>query len=226
MEWKERFSRILAFGQYDRMTTPRLPENVNHYVAAGNPGKTFSEYPEPLTIPTSFVMGKKQCNRQDYTLYTVSGCSMLPEGIHSGYELLTKEVEDSIDLHLGDFIIITVDDHFYQVRHHGKKSHFVQKLRRAICPVDEDVTAVQLCAQLKGTFAEPLENEEKQDLCKSLKEARLYYGNTSLFLSVTYHDGEIHYSFNPSDNISYRVEGVAYLEDKDIKFKTVAELTA
>ena len=226
MEWKERISRILALGMYDRMTTPRLPKDVNRYVAAGNPGKTFPEYPASLSIPNTFEMGKRRCTMQDYTLYTVSGNSMLPEGIHSGYELLAKRVDSIGDVRFGDFIIITVDEKFYQYRHHGKKSHFTKKLRRAICQVDECMSALQLFNQLKGTFAEPLEKEEKQDLEESLNEARNFYGETKLFLSVTYHGGDIHYSFHPSSNISCCVEGIAYANGADIKFKTTSELTA
>ena len=226
MTWKERLSRIIAFGMYDRMITPHLPENIGHYVAAGNPGKTFSEYPVSLQIPPTFTMGKKLCRRQDYELYTVSGNSMLPEGIRSGYELLTLPIVAD-NVHLGDFIIITVDDGFYQVRHQGKKSHFVQKLRRAICAVDDQVTAEQLCARLAGTFAEAFEIKEKSDLRESLEQARQYYGRNRLFLSVTYHDGDIHYSFHPADSIRYRVEGAAYINGADtLSYKTASELTA
>lgn len=224
MEWKERISRFIALGMYDQMTTPELPENINHYVAAGNPGKSFSEYPSSLSIPDTFIMGKKQCKRQDYTIYTVSGNSMLPEGIRNGHELLTRSVVGNGGVACGDFIIISVDNSFYQFRHQGKKPHFVQKLRKAICKVDDDMSASQLCEQLKGTFAEPFEDKEKKDLRDSLAEARTFYGNTCLFLSATYHDGDIHFSFHPFNNICYRVEGVAYREGEEIKFKTAAEL--
>lgn len=223
MTWKERMSRIIALGMYDRMTTPKLPSNVAHYVAAGNPGKTFSEYPVSLQIPDIFIMGKQECRRQDYTLYTVSGNSMLPEGIRNGFELLTLPVAE-IDVRLGDFIVIEVDSNYFQVRHSGRKSHFVQKLRRAICVVDDDMTAERLFSRLKGTFAEPLDDKEMADLCESLDEARRFYHNTRLFLSVTYHDGDIHYSFHPSGSIRYRVEGTAYKEGNTIKYKTAVEL--
>lgn len=224
MNWKERLSRIIALGMYDRMTTPQLPANVEHYVAAGNPGKLFSEYPESLQIPPTFTMGKKQCRREDYHLYTVSGNSMLPEGIRNGYELLTQPVAGD-EVCLGDYIIIEVDGQYYQVRHKGKKSHFAQKLRRALCPVDVHITPAQLCEILKGTFAEPFDEKEKYDLNESLLEARSYYEDTPLFLSVTYHDGEIHYSFHPSASISFRVEGAAYLDGTVVKYKTAEELS-
>mgnify|MGYP002624123040 CR=1 FL=1 len=226
MDLKERISRVVTFGMYDRMTTPKLPNNVDHYVAAGNPGKTFSEYPASLVIPETFTMGRKQCSRQDYTLYTVSGSSMLPEGIYSGYELLTRRVNDCREIRLGDFITISVDRQYYKFRHHGKNPHFVRKLRKAICHVEEGMTVQQLYEMLKGTFAEPFEQKEKKDLRESLEEARSYYGNTPLFLSVTYHDGDIHYSFHPTENICCRVEGVACLENDKLTFKLSAELAA
>lgn len=223
MTWKERLSRIIALGMYDRMTTPKLPSNVAHYVAAGNPGKTFSEYPVSLQIPDTFIMGKRECRRQDYTLYTVSGNSMLPEGICNGFELLTLPVTE-VDVRLGDFIVIEVDRTYFQVRHRGRKSHFMHKLRRALCSVDDGMTAEQLCSRLNGTFAEPLDNKEKRDLRESLDEARRFYQNTRLFLSVTYHDGDIHYSFHPSDSIRYLVDGAAFKEGNTINYKTAAEL--
>jgi len=223
MTLKEHISRIIALGMYDKMTTPTLPLDVNHYVSAGNPGKTFSQYPASLPIPDTFIMGKSLCNRNDYNLYTVFGNSMLPEGISSGYELLTQRVM-SEQVRLGDFIIIEVDRSYYQKRHHGKKPHFDQKLRRAICPVENTMTIEQLLATLKGTFAEPLEKKEKKDLRDSLNEAREFYHDTQLFLSITYHDGDIHYSFHPSDHIRYRVEGAAYSNDNVIVFKTASEI--
>lgn len=223
MTWKERMSRIIALGMYDRMTTPKLPNNVEHYVAAGNPGKTFSEYPVSLQIPVSFVMGKMECHRQDYTLYTVSGNSMLPDGIRNGFELLTYPATED-DVRLGDFIVIEVDSDYFQVRHRGRKSHFVHKLRRALCVVDDGMTAEQICITLNGTFAEPLDDKEKADLRESLDEAREFYHNTRLFLSVTYHNGGIHYSFHPSCSIRYRVDGVAYLDGNNICYKPTSEL--
>lgn len=223
MTLKERISRIIAWGMYDKMTTPILPKDINHYVAAGNPGKTYPTYPVSLQIPDVFMMGKKQCYRKDYFFYTVFGNSMLPEGIRSGYELLTKPVKGE-DVRLGDFIVIKVDSHYYQMRHHGKKSHFDQKLRRAICAVDYTMNLEQLFFTLSKTFAEPLEEKEKNDLRDSLEEAREFYHDTQLFLSITYHNGGIHYSFHPSDDIRYRVEGAAYNNGKAIVFKTSSEL--
>lgn len=223
MTWKERISRIIALGLYDRMTTPKLPNNAEHYVAAGNPGKTFSEYPISLQIPATFVMGRLKRQRQDYTLYTVSGNSMLPEGICNGFELLTRPATEA-DVHMGDFIVIAVDGNYFQERHHGRISHFAYKLRRALFAVDDGMTVEQIYANLNGTFAEPLDDKEKTDLRDSLDEARRFYHDTRLYLSVTYHDGDIHYSFHPSCSIRYRVDGAAYMDGNTIHYKMAAEL--
>lgn len=224
MNWKERLSRIIAIGMYDCMTAPQLPHNIEQYVAAGNPGNASHEYPDSLPLPATFVMGGKKHNLQDYRLYTVSGNSMLPEGIHNGYELLTLPIAGE-KVSFGDFIVIEVDRTYFQFRHHGKESQFKQKLRRAICGVDNAMTADELSNNLSGTFAEPLDDKEKVDLRDSLSEARSFYGDIHLFLSVTYHDGEIHYSFHPMSHIHSRVEGVAFSEGNNIKFKSASELS-
>jgi len=225
MNLAERICRIIALGLYDRLTTPNLPANINHYVAAGNPGKTFPAYPDSMAIPDSFLMGKRKRQFREFVTYTVSGGSMLPDGICSGYELLTVPVTADA-VRLGDYIVIGVDEAFYKFRHHGLIPHFSYKLRRAIGEIAQDATVETLQAMVEGTFAETLDSKELKDLGDSLAEARSFYGDTNLFLSVTYHDGDIHYSFHPSENIRNKVEGVAYMADGTPVFKDAMELAA
>ena len=225
MNFTERICRMIALGLYDRLTTPRLPANINSYVAAGNPGKSFPVYPNSVSLPETFTMGNKRCQRRDFITYTVSGGSMHPDGIRSGYELLTLPATVN-EIITGDFIVIAVDEEFYKYRHHGLLPHFRFKLRRAIGVVDQDATVDQLCGKLEGTFGEPLDEKERNDLGNSLAEARSFYGSASLFLSITYHDGDIHYSFHPSVNIRGRLEGVAYNSDGSLVFKQTMELAA
>ena len=225
MNFTERICRVIALGLYDRLTTPKLPANINSYVAAGNPGKTFPVYPCSVSLPETFTLGKKKWQRTDFTTYTVSGGSMLPDGIRSGYELLTLPTIVN-EIKAGDFIVIAVDEEFYRYRHHGLLPHFRFKLRRAIGVIAQDVSVEELCGKLKGTFGEVLDHKEKSDLGDSLEEARNFYGDTSLFLSITYHDGDIHYSFHPSVNIRGRLEGVAYNNNGSLVFKLAIELAA
>lgn len=225
MNFTEKICRMIALGLYDRLTTPKLPYNINRYVAAGNPGKTFPGYPCPVSLPETFTMGKKRWQKREFTTYTVSGGSMLPDGIRSGYELLTLPARVN-EIEVGDFIVIAVDEEFYKYRHNGLSPHFKFKLRRAIGVIAQNVTVEELCGKLKGTFGEVLDEKEKNDLGDSLEEARNFYRNESLFLSVTYHDGDIHYSFHPSVNIRGRLEGVAYNINGSLVFKQAMELVA
>ena len=225
MNFTERICRIIALGLYDKLTVPKIPANINSYVAAGNPGKTFPVYPVSVELPNTFVLGKKRWKSSDFNTYTVSGGSMIPDGICSGYELLTLPVKAG-EIRIGDYIVIAVDEDFYKYRHHGLMPHFRFKLRRAIGIVAENATAEFLCRMLEGTFAEALDDKERKDLSDSLEEARDFYGNTSLFLSITYHDGNIHYSFHPTVNIKDRVEGVAYQGGSSLVFKQAGDIAA
>ena len=225
MNITERISRIVALGLYDEMTTPDLPENFSHYVAAGNPGKT-SEFPESVIVPDSFKLGKDMCYKRDFNLYTVSGNSMSPGGILNGYELLTKPLVSLAEINVGDFILISVDDAFYCYRHKGRKSHFQQKLRKAIRPVSLSDTYEQLLESLVGTFAEAFTPKEKNDLLNSFVEARKFYKDADLFLSVTYHRSEIHYSFHPAKNVRSVVIGAAYKLKDVVMFADANELAS
>ena len=224
MNSKERIGRILSLGLYDKMTTPNLPDVIDKYVAAGNPGKSYSKFPAQLPLPHDFTIGKKSFHMEDYFRYIVSGNSMSPEGIFSGCELLASPVEDSRKISTGDYMVITVDKEFYKFRHHNRTPYFVQKLRKAIMPVSPTDTFEQLTSNLVDTFAEPFTNKEKKDLRDSLDEARKFYDGRELYISVTYHDGNIHYSFHPIENIRYKVDFVAYPSQKEPVVKEVSEL--
>lgn len=197
---------------------------MDKYVAAGNPGVVAQKYPHPIDIPDSFLMGGKECHKEDYLYRTVFGNSMLVDGIHSGWELLLKPIECH-EIKQGDFIVINVDKEYYRHRHPSKDSLFQVKLRRAIGVISPNDTGVSLCKKLRGSFAEPLDNNDKEDLSDSLNDARTFYMNDEqLFLSVTYHKCDIHYSFHPTSGIMYGVVGVAIPSDNGVEFKMAEEL--
>lgn len=219
MNKKEIFGRLASFGLYDKMTTPDLPDNVDEYVVAGNPGMGLL-FPKPIEVPDTFNMGGQECYKRDFTFLTVSGNSMSPCGIYSGYKLLLKPIHTHSEISVGDYIVIAVDKAFFKFRHHGQNPHFSKKLRRAIGSVYFDEKPEQLTQRLVGTFAEAFTPKERKDLRNSLAEARKFYSKKPLFLSATYHQGEIHYSFHPIENIKDKVAGAAFTNEngEDISF--------
>ena len=225
METKERIGRIITFGMFDKITgTKRYLDNIDKYVAAGNPGVVVQAYPPSVIIPKTFIMGGELCHKEDYLCRTVSGNSMLVDGIHSGWELLLRQTNVE-GIEQGDFIVIDVDKEYYKHRHNEKEPLFHLKLRRAIGTINAETTANTLRQDLAGTFAEPLDENDYEDIKSSLLDARTFYkNNTSLFLSVTYHNSDIHYSFHPTNSIKYIVAGVAYNSDQGVEYKLTKEL--
>lgn len=217
MELNETLKRVLALGLYDKMTTPKLPENIDQYVAAGNPRKQMADFPSYFPLPAMVEVGGENVPLNKMHLLIVSGNSMSPEGILNGDEVLLSKVQ-VCDVSYGDYIVIMVDPEFYQHRHHGKRPHFKSKLRKALMTVTKDMTIEQICDILSKRHNEYLSESEKDDMSDSLKEARDFYEETPLFLSVTYHDGNIHYSFHPQENIQYRVNVVARQTQQEIVF--------
>lgn len=225
MKVEERIGRIITLGLFDKISeVKKRPDNIDSYVAAGNPGVVAQSYPQSVDVPDSFYMGGKRCQKSDYVCRTVFGNSMLVDGIHRGWELLLKPVGME-QIKQGDFIVINVDQAYFKHRHSSKKPLFKLKLRRAIGEVPSDATSESLIKSLDNTFAQPLYASDVADLEDSLKDARTYYdGAESLFLSITYHDSDIHYSFHPTSSIQFRVEGVAFNSDKGVQFKLPEEL--
>ena len=225
MEIKERLGRIVTLGLFDKITSVKHnPDVLNKYVAAGNPGIVAHTYPHSIHIPEYFFMGGEKCHREDYTHRTVFGNSMLVDGIHSGWELLLKPVENR-EIKQGDFIVINVDKDYFRHRHNDDEALFQLKLRRAIGKVNSTATVESLAKLMQNTFAEPLDDEDTKDLEDSLNDACTFYNrNEPLFLSATYHESKIHYSFHPIDSIEYLVEGVAFGSDNGVVFKLPEEL--
>jgi len=224
MELTERISRILALGLYDKMTEVKLPSNIDNYVAAGNPGKFQMDFPEPVNSMGAFMIGKSKCYTKDFLHDMVSGNSMLTDGIRSGHELLSRSIQGIEEVCAGDFIIIDVDKEFYKFRHHGRLPYFKKKLRRAIGEIFPGETADQIKGRLTDTFAEPFSKKERKDLRESLAEARSFYGDERLYMSITYHDGDMHYSFHPVVNIRSKVEAVAYKCEETVVFTEASKL--
>ena len=224
MELTEKISRILALGLYDKMTEVKLPDNIDSYVAAGNPGKFQMDFPEQVNSMGSFMIGKSKCHTKDFFHDMVSGNSMLTDGIRSGHELLSRPIKDIEEVCAGDFIIIDVDKEFYKFRHHGRLPYFKKKLRRAIGEVFPGETAEQIEGRLTGTFAEPFSKKERKDLRDSLAEARSFYGDERLYMSITYHDGDVHYSYHPVMNIRSKVYAIAYKSDGSTVFIETSNL--
>lgn len=224
MELTERISRFLALGLYDKMTEVKLPSNIDNYVAAGNPGKSLMDFPEPINSMGSFKIGKSIFHTNDFVHDTVLGNSMFTDGILSGYELLSRPIRSIEEVCEGDFIIIDVDREFYKFRHHGRVPYFKKKLRRAIGEVLPNETAEHIECRLVDTFAEPFRNKERKDLKDSLAEARSFYGTERLYMSITYHDGDMHYSFHPVVNIRSKVEAIAYKSEESIVLTEVSKL--
>jgi hypothetical protein len=221
----EVIKRIVTLGDYENITGRNDIKNIDEYVTAGNPGKPSDEYPPLTVIPDNFIMNGQSYHVCDYNLYTVLGHSMEPDGILNGYRLIARAI-NAKEIKIGDFIIIDVDDEFYKKRHNGVLPIFHKKLRRAVGVVLNNMLIKDLLNMLTNTFAEPFTKWEKMDLDESWKEAKKFYGDMDLFLSVTYHKSKIHYSFHPQANIHYRVDGVAYIENGIIEAKGIEELAS
>ena len=218
----ETLYRVLSFGLYDTLTaTPKadkiaecIGEHIKNYVAAGNPGKVGSPSDSELLNDTNKVSQMKEDQ------YVVSGNSMLPDGIKDGYVLHTKTINSTTDIKQGNLIVIEVDKEFYRTKHSGKDPIFEYKLRRAIMPVPKDINFEDLKDSLVETFAEVFTKRESKDLKKSFEEAKDFYNDeVELFLSLTYHNRKIHYSFHPSKNIQKVV--VAVYNDSNKKVDSI-----
>ena len=198
--------RILSFGLYDTLTaTPGaevVAKNINNYVAAGNPGKLDSSSGSDLLSNANKVIELTE------DISIVSGNSMLPAGIKENYILFTRAIDDVDNIREGNLIVIEVDKDFFRSKHHGKDPIFKFKLRRAIMLVPKDASFEHLRSKLVGTFAEVFTKRENKDLKKSFEEAKDFYKGEELYLSLTYHDSKIHYSFHPSKNIKKVVTAV------------------
>ena len=209
MEW---LYRILALGLYDKLTTSphsEITENIDHYVAAGNPGKLGSISDSSLS--SNFVYESDDS-------FIVSGNSMFPDGIKDGYILRTRPINSiKEDIKCGNLIVISVDEDFYRMRHHGRSPIFKYKLRRAIMSVPLNISFEQLKDALVGTFAEVFSRRESNDLKESFVEAKKFYKDEELFLSATYHNGEIHYSFHPCNRIKKLVDAVSNQSNQRLK---------
>lgn len=211
---KETLYRILSFGLYDTLTvTPGadvVAKNITNYVAAGNPGKLGSSFDSDLLSTTNKVIELTQ------DMYIVSGNSMLPAGIKENYILFTKAIDDVGSIKEGKLIVIDVDKDFYKSKHHGRDPIFKYKLRRAIMLVPKDASFEQLRSELVGTFAEVFTKRENKDLKESFEEAKDFYKDEELYLSLTYHDSKIHYSFHPSKNIKKIVTAVRNESNEEV----------
>lgn len=214
---------VMGLGFYHKMITPDLPENIDQYVVAGNARKQMSDFPDPFTLPEKTELNGKIIPIHSYPMLIVFGNSMSPEGIKNGDEVLLSSIK-AHDAVFGDYIVIKVDPDFYQYRHEGKKPHFKSKLRKAMMMVSNNMSANDICAILAEHHNEYLSDAEKDDLEQSLEEARSFYRETPLFLSVTYHDGNIHYSLHPQSNIEYKVDIVARKVRKDVVFLSPNDL--
>lgn len=213
----ETLYRILSFGLYDTLTDIPVPveivENRKNFVAAGKPGK--------LDSSTDSKLYHNANNLSELTddQYVVSGNSMLPDGIKDGYILYTKPINDITDIKQGNLIVIKVDEDFYRARHHGKNPIFEFKLRRAIMAIPKEASFEQVKKELVGTFAEVFFRRESKDLKESFAEAKDFYKDEELYLSLTYHDNKMHYSFHPSKNIKKVV--IAVYQNKHQKVETI-----
>ncbi len=204
---RETLYRVLSFGLHDTLSvTPGadvIANNIKNYVAAGNPGKLGSSSDSDLLNNANNV------SKLEEDQYVVSGNSMLPDGIKDGYILHTRPIKDTTDIKQENLIVIEVDDDFYRMKHHGKDPIFKFKLRRAIMSVPKNTSFEELKNSLVGTFAEVFSKRESKDLKESFKEAKDFYNEgEELFLSLTYHNNKIHYSFHPSNNIKKVVVAV------------------
>lgn len=223
MELQEKVKRAIGLGLYDKMTTPVLPGNIDQYVVAGNARRQMGEFPPSFALPQDAEVGGEFVPTDIYEMMIVLGNSMCPEGIKNGDEILLTDVVAS-QIAYGDFIVIKVDPEFYQFRHNGRTAHFKKKLRKALMPITGDMTVEQITTIMAEQHNEYLSESEMKDLSESLDEARSYYKSTPLYLSVTYHDGNIHYSLHPQSNIIHKVEVVARKKNEAVVFMRPADL--
>lgn len=208
----ERIYRIFAFGLYDRLSTSSLSKNIEHYVAAGNPGKLCTSSDSDITDDQI-----KNNVLQSPDLFFVSGTSMSPDEIEDGFILSSRPIKQVDEIKMGELIVISVDEDFYRMRHHGRRPMFVLKLRRAIMPVPDGISFEELKEKLIGTFAEVFTKKASKDLKESFTEAKIFYQEERLFLSLTYHNGDIHYSFHPCKSIKSHVVDVSDQKGQKVK---------
>ncbi|MBD5195130.1 MAG: hypothetical protein HDS87_05360 [Bacteroidales bacterium] len=171
----------------------------DYYVAAGNPVKGVS-----LTDASVEVF---DCNNKRQLI--VAGNSMAPRAIYDG-DRITFTVYDNPQeekIERGTFVVINVDEEYY--RSHNKKSKFKNKLRCAICKVDPDISYPKFLEAVKQVEQTAYLEEYQKELENKFKDARAYYDPSEpLMLSVTYKNGEMHYSLHPVNLIKGKVEKV------------------
>lgn len=170
------------------------------YIAAGNPTKSVGLIDKKV----EFEPGTQRMQ------LIVAGDSMSPRGIYAGDRITCAAIVDPLkeDIHRGTFISISVDEEYYRSNH--KKSRFKYKLRCAICKIEGGLNYDEMLDVVREKEPAVYYIEEyRQEMERKFEEARKFYGiNEPLMLSITYKEGNMHYSFHPVRLIRGKVEKV------------------
>lgn len=189
-------------------------------VCAGDPVQGPVQSDGKIEVNAEYLRNHYNVDPADYRLLRVEGWSMFPEGIKDGDVLLCKKVSevDSKSLQKSFFAITQVDKDFYASRR--REPIYDHKLRKAIHKFNLSTDADAIIEMLSNDLKEDsiLLEENQKLLKKKHKEAFEFYRNrqnvagdnkeetdTDMMLSVTYHEGQLEYSFHPNRLIDYAV---------------------
>lgn len=169
-------------------------------VAAGDPSKSVSYVSSNfLNLPAEVWCGGERLTLSEYSRFLVEGSSMVPRGVLSGDLLLCKSGAQSESR----FAIVSVDKDYYDDK--NKELKFDFKLRHTLLQVSESETEEALAGRLEKINPDILLDENKENFRKKYKGAARYLDDPKrqVFVSETFRNGHLRYSFNPVDLISY-----------------------
>lgn len=212
--------QIITFGQPDFFRNLDAPKDTIRRVAAGDPSLPIKNGVATYKIPATFVVNGKEEKGSEYEEYLVSGNSMCPEGICNGDYLLMKRNEKGI-FHEGDFLIIQVDEN-YNKKYNRKEPRYKFKLRKALLRVLPDMTDEDIIEKLKDSHFEINLKEKQLYMKRKYAKAREAYPESELVFSITYHDGELCYSFHPTDLIIGRAAILVKVREEKTDYKLLA----
>ena len=212
--------QIITFGQTDFFRNLDTHEDTVRRVAAGDPSLPIKNGAPAYQIPTTFTVNGQEEKGCDYEEYLVSGNSMYPEGIRNGDYLLMKKSEKGI-FHEGDFLIIQVDED-YNKKYNQKHLRYKFKLRKALLRISPDMKEKDIIERLQDSHFEINLPEKQLYMKRKYAKAREAYPEKELMFSITYHDGELCYSFHPIDLIIGRAAVLVKIHEKEDSYKLLA----
>ena len=127
---------------------------------------------------------------------------MSPEDICSGDYLLCQAADiNKLQSQFGQFVIIEVDPEYYKWK--NKPLKFNYKLRKTAGIAPKSASISKVIDDLSAYDDNILLPANRECLQEKLVEARTFYKDEDLMISITYKNGELRYSLHPLELVRY-----------------------